>query len=97
MMFTTVTDGTVYYPPGGGCMLNGLSSHAARLSDHLLNTAVWCARDIGERSEEIAAQLSAISGRDFQRLEFRLDLSEFNDAKLFVIEVQSRVRSPVAW
>lgn len=95
-MFTTI-DGTVYRPPGGGTMTNGLSADVAHHADWIMNKAVRTARDIGERAEAIVAEIRAKTGHELSELRLRFDLREMQDGKLWVLEGQSAVRFPVPW
>ncbi len=62
-----------------------------------MNTVVRCARGLLDRAEELAVLVNSTASTSLRELQLRLDLSEINDRKLFVIEGQTSIRLPVAW
>lgn len=87
-MFTTMSDGTTYRPPGGGTATDGTSiaatDQAARLMHQVRDAAERCAAN----HAAILAHVQRESGQTLTSLQLSLRLA---DAKLVVVESQTGV------
>jgi hypothetical protein len=91
-MLTTMKDGTVYVPPGGGYSTSGHSSAVLRRADRLLDRAQHLQRHVEEHAADYASEIRKIRGIDVTELHFELELESDG---MVIVETETLVRFPV--
>lgn len=91
-MLTTMKDGTVYVPHGGGYSTSGHSSAVVRTADRLLNRALDLQRHVEQHAAEYADEIRKVRGVEVAELRFELELE---NEGLVIVETEMLVRFPV--
>lgn len=91
-MLTTMKDGTVYVPPGGGYSMSGHSSAVVRRADRLLGRVRELQRHVEEHADEYASEIRKLRRNDVTELHFELELE---NEGMVIVETEMLVRFPI--
>jgi hypothetical protein len=87
LLFTT-SDGTVYFPPGGGSSSAGVGVRVVTAADRMLDRVQRAERFVRDHADEVRDQLAEQVGRRLEELRLRLLLHLSTEQQVVVHETE---------